>query len=276
MILVDMNQCMISNMMMQLKLDKVNSKPDISLVRPMIIRSLFSYRKISKNRVYGDTMVLCYDSKKYWREEVFPFYKKNRKKERKRSELDWNSIFSVLNEVRHEIEENLTFPVMEVDSCEADDIISVLSRQYNNQKNLIVSGDKDFAQLAAAYLHINQYDPIKKMSLLETRLSIVDHILKGDRSDGIPNILSPDNSIVDGIRQKPITKSFLEKHRSLDFGVLRQKYPNFSRNEMLINLEMIPADLEMNIRNEFVNASLRRRKVINYNYISQYKLNSII
>ncbi len=274
MILVDMNQCMISNMMMQLKLDKVNSKPDISLVRPMIIRSLFSYRKLSKG-TYGD-MVLCYDSKKYWREDVFPYYKKNRKKERQRSQLDWNSIFSVLNEVREEIKENFTFPIMEVDKCEADDIISVLSRTYNNQKNLIISGDKDFAQLAARHFHIFQYDPISKMILVASRLDITEHIIKGDRSDGIPNILSPDNSIVDGIRQKPITKAFLSKNSKYDADTLRKKFPHFKRNEMLINLEMIPNDLELNIRNEYVNSVLSRKDVINYNYISKYKLNSII
>ena len=67
MILVDMNQCMISNLMMSLK---VGEKLDENLVRHMVLNSLKSYNRKFREK-YGD-MILCYDSKHYWRKDFFP------------------------------------------------------------------------------------------------------------------------------------------------------------------------------------------------------------
>ena len=121
MILVDMNQCMISNLMMQIK---VGEKLDENLVRHMVLNSLKSYnRKFRED--YGD-MILCYDSKHYWRKDYFPYYKQNRKKDREKSNHDWNAIFEILNKIRDEIRNNLPYIVMEVDGAEADDILSLI------------------------------------------------------------------------------------------------------------------------------------------------------
>ena len=63
MILVDMNQVTISNLMMQIGSKK--NLVDEDLVRHMVLNSLRSYRtKFTEE--YGE-LVLCYDSKKYWR-----------------------------------------------------------------------------------------------------------------------------------------------------------------------------------------------------------------
>jgi len=71
MILVDMNQCMISNLMMQLK---TSNGLDENLVRHMVLNSLRHYRK-TFGTDYGE-LVLCYDSKFYWSKKEFPFYLK--------------------------------------------------------------------------------------------------------------------------------------------------------------------------------------------------------
>ena len=41
---------------------------------------------------------------------------------------------------------------------------------------------------------------------------LTEHILKGDKSDGIPNILSNDDCLDLGIRQTPLRKPVLEKY----------------------------------------------------------------
>ena len=101
MILVDMNQVTISNLMVQIGSRK--NDVDADLVRHMVLNSIRAYRsRFSKD--YGE-LVLCYDSKKYWRRDFFPNYKSNRKKDRENSGLDWTLIFDTLNNIRDEIRE---------------------------------------------------------------------------------------------------------------------------------------------------------------------------
>jgi len=119
-ILVDANQIAISHLMVR---NKIDSGIDIDTVRKSIVRVL---ARISKKfgEEYGE-MVLCYDDKNYWRREIFPFYKKNRKQERAESPIDWESVFSVLNKIRDEIRMNLPYKVVQVQGAEADDIIGM-------------------------------------------------------------------------------------------------------------------------------------------------------
>ena len=77
MILVDLNQVMISNLMVQLGGQKgVELEED--LFRHMILNSLRSVRK-KFNGDYGE-LVICCDDKNFWRRQRFPYYKANRKK----------------------------------------------------------------------------------------------------------------------------------------------------------------------------------------------------
>ena len=78
MIIIDMNQIMISNLMVQLKHQDLN----VDLARHMVLSSLFSYEQ-QYGEEYGE-VVLAYDSKHYWRKEVFPYLqtKYERKTER--------------------------------------------------------------------------------------------------------------------------------------------------------------------------------------------------
>lgn len=268
MILVDMNQCMISNLMMQVK---SNDGLDINLVRHMVLRSLKHYKK-TFGEEFGQ-LVLCYDSKFYWRRELFPFYKQNRKKDRENSHLDWNSIFECLNKIRDEIRENFPYIVMEIYGAEADDIISVLTQyisENSQEKTLILSGDKDFLQLSK-YSFIQQYNPIQKkyLTLDNPKEFLIEHIIKGDRSDGIPNFLSDDDTFVSGKRQKPISKKNLVKwieQNPNQFCMNKQQLKNYHRNQRLIDLSCIPQDIQDKIVDEFelLNRNVKRGVPINY------------
>ena len=80
MILVDMNQISVASVMMHLHMSK-NKIPDDNMVRHMILNSLRMYRTRFSSE-FGE-LVLCYDSKHYWRRDYFPEYKHNRRKGRK-------------------------------------------------------------------------------------------------------------------------------------------------------------------------------------------------
>jgi len=259
MILIDMNQVMISNLMVQVKLseDGINK----GLVRHMVLNSLRMYVQKFREE-YGGELVLCYDSKRYWRREYFPFYKATRKKDREKSNFNWGQIFEVLNEIRDELRQNVPYRVMEVDGAEADDIISVLTKRIafknirlqNNmqppEKVLILSGDKDFIQLQK-YPWLQQYNPVMKKYVngMNPKQYIVDHVLKGDKSDGIPNYLSPDDTFVEGKRQKPLSIKTLDKIRNLSPEQFcnEEQMEFYKRNLTLIDFSYIPLEVEQKI-----------------------------
>ena len=286
MILVDMNQVCISNLMVSLT--STGAQISEGLVRHMVLNSLRSYRK-KFYKDYGE-LVLCYDSKHYWRRKEFPYYKGTRKKDREKSALNWNEIFEVLNKIRDEIREHFPYKVIEVDGAEADDIIATLVkdqglrniRLQNNmppaQKVLILSGDKDFQQLQK-YRFVDQYNPIQKkvVQCEDPKMYIAEHILKGDRSDGIPNFLSDDDTFVAGKRQRPMSKAKLARWIDMSPEQFTDDVTaqNYERNKKLIDFDCIPSQVTDNIINTFENTETPARGKM-YPYLIQNKLNEML
>ena len=133
MILVDMNQISVASMMMHLHMSK-SKEIDENMVRHMILNSLRMYRTRFSSEF--NELVLCYDSKHYWRRDYFPEYKFGRKKIREKSDHDWGAIFLCLNKIRDELKDNMPYKFMEVYGAEADDIIGVLCSEYSDE-NLV-------------------------------------------------------------------------------------------------------------------------------------------
>jgi len=255
MILVDLNQVMISNLMMQIQ---GASSVDKDLVRHMIFNSLRMYKQ-KFGKKYGD-LVICCDDKNYWRKEIFPYYKASRKDDREKSQYDWNEIFTALNEVRDEIRDNAPYKVIQVEHAEADDIIGTICHEHGRELGgdpiLILSGDKDFQQLQE-YSNVEQFSPILKKFLKCSDPSgyLLEHIIKGDRGDGIPNILSPSDVFVTGGRQKPITKK-----KIVEFLTTPPiDYARFKENSILVDLKQTPKDMQTTIL-EQLNSSMQGSK----------------
>jgi len=146
MIIMDFSQVMLSNIMVQLG-NHTNAEIEESMCRHMVLNSIRSY-KTKFGEEYGELVIAC-DNKNYWRRQLFPYYKANRKKNQEASEINWKAIFECLNKIRSELKEVFPFRVIDIESAEADDIIGALCREFGNtnQKILILSGDKDFIQL---------------------------------------------------------------------------------------------------------------------------------
>jgi len=91
--------------------------------------------------------------------------------------------------------------------------------------------------------------------------------LKGDRSDGIPNFLSPDNTFMDELRQKPLAKKKIDSWIDQDPQDFcnEEMMRNYQRNKTLIDLECIPSDLKEKILVEYQNPPKGdRSKLLNY------------
>jgi hypothetical protein len=248
MILLDYNAIAISNVVTQ-KLDI-----DENLVRHMILNSIRMYRSRHKQQ-YGE-IVVCTDGFKNWRREAFPPYKHKRKDARKESKMDWNELFRITNLVLEEIKENMPYKVVEVEEVEADDIIGVLcedSQEFGRGGNiLIVSSDKDFVQLQK-YSNVSQYSPMKKKMIKEAlpRKQLMELILKGDTSDGVPNVLSGDQVFVEGIRQTPLRQKVIDQLINDPKCMGDEIYRNYLRNKKLIDLSETPQPLKEKIINNY-------------------------
>ena len=251
MILVDANQIAISHLMVR---QKIENGINIDSIRKSIVRVLVRIQK-EFGPEYGK-MILCYDDKNYWRGQVFPYYKKNRKQERQASKYDWDMVFSVLNKIRDEIRANLPYCVLQCKGAEADDVIASLVR-LNREKmepTLILSADKDFIQLHR-FPFVKQYDPIRNRWIENENpvQYLREHIIRGDRSDGIPNILTCDDAIVNGKVQKKMSKEKISTLASMnpeDFtNYIRLR--NWKRNSELIDLSKIPAEIYQDVVMKF-------------------------
>jgi len=278
MILVDMNQVTISNLMIHLSNNELNE----NMVRHMVLNSLRSYKSKFGND-YGE-LVLCYDDKHYWRKEYFPNYKANRKKDRTASKLDWNELFETLNKIRDEVKEYFPYKVLQVTGAEADDIIATIVKVISEtpklfENVLIMSGDKDFIQLQK-HSFVKQYSPTLKKYVngVDPNQYRIEHIFKGDRGDGIPNILSSDNTFVEGIRQKPLGKKKIEE------WISKNEWPipewndelkrNYQRNKTLIDLECLPSDIFERIYITWKDYEITDRSKI-LQYFMKYKLREL-
>ena len=261
MILVDMSQIMMASIMMQMHISK-KSEPDEEMVRHMILNSLRMYRTRFLSE-FGE-MVLCYDSRHYWRRDYFPEYKHSRRKSRGTDDKNWDIIFNCLNTIKEEVKSNMPYKSVEVYGAEADDVIATLCSESSNEV-MILSGDKDFIQLQK-FPNVKQYSPITKKMIngMNPDDYLKEHVLKGDTSDGVPNVLSPDNTFVDGIRQRPLSKKKIATMVEGDFPNDEVKR-NYQRNKKLIDLTCSPDELRSEILDTYKSAPVNdRSKILNY------------
>ena len=273
MILIDLSQIMVASTMMSMGKDQ--SQVDISMVRHMVLNSLRMYRT-KYHKEYGE-LVLCCDGKHSWRREHFPQYKASRKTNRDADSRDWSQIFECLDTIKSELREFFPYKYLEIDESEADDIIGVLAR-IATEKVMIISGDKDFIQLQVRD-NVDQYSPITKKIVYDANPAkyLKEHILRGDTSDGVPNFLSADNSIVDKIRQTPITKKKIELWIDQDPEDFcnEEQLRNYHRNMKLIDLQYTPSKIADQVGKQFNEVPKGKRSGL-LNYFIERKLNNLI
>ena len=278
-ILVDYNQVMLASLFAGIG-NHTDMDVDENLLRHMFLNSIRFNRKKFYNE-YGE-IVLCVDNKDVWRRDYFPYYKANRKKSRDESELDWNKLFESIHRIRAEIQEFFPYKVISVERCEADDIIATVIHEYGTDLNmgsgkfLILSGDKDFIQLHQ-YANVDQYNPVMKKWIRNDNPDkyLREHVLKGDVGDGIPNILSPDNCLAVGERQKPMTKkrmtNFLQSPEDMD----EETKLRYNRNKKMIDLSLIPEEYKEKILEQYNNEKDIGREHL-FNFFVKKKLKNLI
>lgn len=268
---MDMNQVILSSLFARLKnVDEVEE----DMVRHIVLNTLRLYRKKFQSE-YGE-LVLTYDGGRYWRKDIFPYYKAARKEKQNKDDYDWNKIFSTIGKIRDEVEEIFPYKTIRIDHLEADDVIAVLTKHFHQEeKIMIVSSDKDFQQLQR-YENVKQYSPKVKGFITNTKPEeyLVRHIIKGDVSDGIPNIISDDDTFVNpDKRQKPCG----EKKISAIAEELETwtNNDNWIRNQKLVDFNQIPDWVEEKVL-EVWNEPIEGKRSLLFNYFVQNKLKMLM
>jgi hypothetical protein len=286
MILIDYSQVALAAILTfqrELKGDESEVK---NLIRHVTLSTIKSYKK-KYGKEYGD-VVICCDGRKYWRKEFFEYYKGMRKSNREKSDLDWGLIFDTLSEMRVDLANHFPYKVIHIDRAEADDVIAVLTKyaQENeliqeglveeSQKILILSSDKDFKQLQL-YPNVKQWSPMQKKYVTATQREIIEykieHIVKGDAGDGIPNILSKDDVFMKGERQKPMSAKRLQEFFDNGFIACKndEERRNWQRNSVLVDFDHIPEDVSKFIVEAYINNKPTGDKMAIMNYLIEHK-----
>ena len=253
MILLDFSNIIVGSIMVSHKIPDTERFGE-DFIRHLVLNSIRSYRNKYKNK-YGE-IVICTDFHSSWRKEVFPFYKAHRKVERDKQKaekgMDWSALFETINKIIIEIDTFFPYKVIRVEHAEGDDVIAVLSRTFK-EKSLIVSSDKDFSQLYK-YKWIRQFSPMKQKMLndIDPIMYLKEHIIRGDKGDGIPNILSDDDCIVSGVRQKSISKKKIVNWLDQDPHDFNDEMKRgWIRNKILIDFDLIPKNIAKAILEQY-------------------------
>jgi len=282
MILVDYSQVALSSILTFQRELKGTESEVKNLIRHVTLSTIKSYKK-KYGKEYGQIVVCC-DGRKYWRRDFFEHYKASRKKARDASDLNWGLIFDTLSEMRDDLAKHFPYKVLHIERCEADDIIAAMTKwvQENelvqeglveeSQKVLILSSDKDFKQLQL-YPNVKQWSPMQKKYVTATQREIIEykieHIVKGDSGDGIPNILSKDDVFVVGERQKVMTGKRLQEFIDNGFLACRndEERRNWHRNTTLVDFDFIPDDVREEIVTTYINTKPTGDKMTIMNYL---------
>ena len=279
MVLVDFNGLAIGSIMGQLNRGEELST---NLVKHIILNNLRMYRKKYPEDVYNK-MIICCDSPS-WRKDVYPEYKANRKTARAKDKHDWPMIFDLIDETLNDIRTNFPYAVIKIDKAEADDIIGALTKHQADKvlhgPVVIISADKDFIQLQK-YGLVTQWSPLFDKLVVDNTPSkyLFDHILKGDSSDGVPNVLSNDDVFITHTRQHPMTKkklaAYWESRDNLKDIMPQHVFRNYMRNREMIDLERTPENIKQESISQYENYKYPDKSNI-LNYLIENRMKMLV
>lgn len=247
---------------------------DANLIRNIVLNVVRANNVKFRNK-YGRIVIAC-DSTYSWRKKVFAYYKAHRKGDREKyfSHINWGEVFPLFDSIKAELAEYTSYPIIEVDGAEGDDVISVLVQANADIPNMILSADKDFVQLQA-FTSVQQYDPIRQKAIRcdDPVAFLEEHIINGDRNDGVPNILSDDDVFVNPAkRQGKVTAKRMETWRTTPVSDWEPKLQrNWKRNQTLIDLRVIPPSLKAKILEQFAEQQMKDQHRV-FDYIKKHQL----
>lgn len=272
MILIDMSNLAISSIQDAFSGQRKDGATlDETSIRHIVLKKIIDlHKKVGRHH----ELVLCFDSRNYWRKDYFPYYKGNRKKIDSDT-FNWDEFYRLYNEFKVELPFYFPYKCVEVDRCEADDIIYCISEYHKGENIVIASSDTDDLQILEKYPNACQFSfkRNKFITCEDYNYSLESHIIEGDFSDCIPNILSENNTHVNpGVRSKALTKKI---RFTLSFGIPKDYEDRYKENKMIIDMSMIPENYKQNIIDEYLKEKPKRLGN-SFQYCIKYKLGKLL
>jgi len=274
-LLIDVNNVIYASFFANMNINK--SEYSHGMVYHLFLNTLLMYKR--KFKVNNKDIVLAFDHKIMWRRKYFSLYKVKRKELREKSDIDFKQLFEIIDNLYFFLYENCSFITLRHKYLESDDWIGVLTKYYGNENIIIISTDKDFYQCHNDY--IRQYNHIKNkfITINNPELELLLLILSGDKTDGIPNILSDDDTfIVKGKRQKKLgEKKILKMLREKELKkFINDNMRNFKRNKKLIHFEKIPVKIKNLIIQKIENYEFKCDRMKVMTFLHNNRLNQIL
>lgn len=249
-LLIDFSNLLYGSFFTQLKQDfeELNDENRTNFIKYLFLTRLIYFK--NKFQTSSKDIIICCDHKIVWRKNIFSFYKENRKRKRESSDIDFEFLFKLIEEFYNDLK-LFPFVLLKNKYMEGDDWIAIVSKYFTENKieHTIISSDKDFLQLHSDYCF--QFSPIlnKFLSVNDLNLHKKLKILTGDVKDGIPNIFSDDDCLINlEKRQKRLgdkkTIQIISENDDLrEYFIKSKLLNNFERNQKLIDFDFIPKSI---------------------------------
>ena len=235
MILVDMSNLAISALQQACAGSKEQTKLTATSVRHIVLKKLVEvHKKIGRHH----PLILCFDSRNYWRKDFMSCYKGSRKKTD--DQFSWEEFYTHYNAMKVELPLYFNYKCIEIDRVEADDIIFCISEYERGHNVIIASSDTDDLQILEKYPEAAQFS-IKHNKFItceDYNYTLIEHIIEGDKVDTIANILSDEDTYINPEkRSKALTK---QKRAALKFIIPEENKARFEQNKQIIEAYLAP------------------------------------
>lgn len=243
-------------------------------LRHVVLKKLYDmYKKIGTHH----EMVLAFDGKDYFRKDLFEYYKGNRIKTN--DCFDWDDFREHYPVFKTELPYYFPFKCVEVYKMEGDDVINCVTDyeiSQGNQHIIIASSDTDDLQISERHPKIVEQYSFKKRGYItcaDYDYSLKEHIIEGDRGDGIPNIMSDDDTFMNPAKR---SKALTQKRRN-EFNLMipDEFMDNYKRNKSLVDMSTIPDNYRQEIIEEYLKPMPPKEDSI-YKYCLKYKLSRLM
>lgn len=156
------------------------TEEDVGLYYHKILDAVIGYSKEYGQLIFADEGKGSLD----WRRSIYPEYKANRKHD---------DTYQIFRDHLKDVNELISyFPAKKiaVDGAEADDIMYALATHFADEGEdvLVITGDRDIAQLTNYSDKIRVYSPTLKIFREKQPNLILEKAIVGDPSDNIPGI----------------------------------------------------------------------------------------
>lgn len=288
-VLVDFSQTAISSV--AVFANELKGGDPKNMIKHIILNQLLGLK-----RRFGGQLIICCDSRSYWRRAEFPSYKGHRKHSKDAGFLDWTMVYEVLGEMKQELSEFFPYKVLEVAGAEADDIIPVLISYFDENELVntglieepaeivIVSTDGDYSQLQK-YRQVKQWNNVTKKMLVSKnpKQDLIGYICQGQTKDNIPNVCTSDKWAADRAADIPARASPFKTSRLIDFYnrgydacLNEDEKRNYRRNELLLDFDKIPSSVQGDIIRSYHSTEITSSKKKIYDYLLGKRMKLLI